>query len=278
MRNFLFNFSIRIMIGSFLLASLISGFAVAHFAVGNSAYQPPAFTQGNETESRSIGEYRKDMKAFMKLSKHEDPELQRNAAYNLCELHAQLVNDSRYESSQQIQGFRATIAKRLTTYVKDCEVAKKRAQRANKKNGAASKQQVASNAGFATRLPESQNSENRTDETDAYETGSYETSNYDPSSAMDAASSDSNSLMGQFGGGPNQFFGYAGGRFAPPWDHGEELRGLIESTINPDHWRRNGGNGSIEYFRPLRVLVIGASMRVQDDTLDLLRTLRSNSR
>ena len=262
--HFLFNFSIRIMIGSFLLASLISGFAVAHYAVGTTDHN----VKNDTAESRTIGQYMRDKKAFMKLSKNDDPQLKRNAVYNLCKLHHELVQDKRFQTSKQIQGLRATIAKRLQNYAAEVKTAKKRAERDKKKQKSA-KTKVASDSdsapnaetGFANRLPES-----HADEDD----GS------DLDDEMFATSSDSHFVMGQFTGGPNQFFGYAGGQFASPWDHGEELLGLIESTVNPSHWRRNGGNGSIEYFRPLRVLVIGASMQVQDDTLNLLNTLRSN--
>ena len=190
--HFLYQFSIRIMIGSFLLASLVSGFAVAHFTAGSVAVDEA------ESSSRSIGEYRKDMKAFMKLSKNEDQQLQRNATYNLCELHAELVDDSRFDSSQQIQGFRATIAKRLENYSKEMKLKKKRADRAKKKQGLVANDQIAAGTRFTTRLPESQNN----DSDDGHSADD-----------MYSATSDSNDTMGQFTGGPNQFFGYAGGRF-----------------------------------------------------------------
>jgi hypothetical protein len=45
---------------------------------------------------------------------------------------------------------------------------------------------------------------------------------------------------------------------APPFtgDYGPDLVDLIETVIAPSTWERNGGPGSIYYYRPLRVLVI----------------------
>lgn len=45
---------------------------------------------------------------------------------------------------------------------------------------------------------------------------------------------------------------------APPFtgDYGPDLVDLIQTVISPSTWERNGGPGSIYYYRPLRVLVI----------------------
>jgi hypothetical protein len=54
-----------------------------------------------------------------------------------------------------------------------------------------------------------------------------------------------------------------GGR--PARDAGEELADLIESTISPSTWARNGGQGDIYYWRPGMALVILAPQGVHED-------------
>lgn len=76
-----------------------------------------------------------------------------------------------------------------------------------------------------------------------------------------------------------RLWNYVGGNSAGPFcDHGPELVRLIESTINPDFWRVNGGNGVIHYYQPLRILVVSGTSQVHDDLTGLLRTLRANGR
>ena len=63
---------------------------------------------------------------------------------------------------------------------------------------------------------------------------------------------------------------------APPFagDYGNDLADLIQTVIAPDTWVRNGGQGSIYYYRPLRVLVIRQTGEVQErigGTIDGLR-------
>ena len=63
---------------------------------------------------------------------------------------------------------------------------------------------------------------------------------------------------------------------APPFtgDYGPDLVDLIETVIAPSTWERNGGPGSIYYYRPLRVLVIRQTGEVHGQiggTIDALR-------
>jgi hypothetical protein len=60
----------------------------------------------------------------------------------------------------------------------------------------------------------------------------------------------------------------AGGRAAR--DAGEDLADLIESTISPSTWARNGGLGDIYYWRPGMALVILAPQAVHGDVGGLL--------
>ena len=63
---------------------------------------------------------------------------------------------------------------------------------------------------------------------------------------------------------------------APPFagDYGPDLADLIQTVIAPSTWERNGGPGTIYYYRPLRVLVIRQTGEVHNQiggTLDALR-------
>ncbi len=219
------------------------------------AGQTIAIEGENDTSApiqRSLGDYRRDLKAFMKHSKCDQPEIQRAAIYNLCELHYTIVHDPRFESSQTLQGMRVVAANRLKDFANRF---KKQKMRNNRKHPKASLRAIERSTRVATteRVPQT----HQATEND-----------------VDAAMAGSFDAMSRIGGGPSQIFTYAGGRFAPPWDHGADLVDLIENTINPAFWQRNGGTGVIHYFQPLRVLVVGASAQAHEDTLDLLKKIR----
>ncbi len=260
------------LVGPYLLAAFILIF----ISTGVEFVKAEKTDPPNASSQRTIGQYRKDVKAFMKLSKHDDPSLQRNAIYNLCALHYELASDSRFESSSQIQSFRVIVAKRLAGYVKEFkkqQTTLERLEKKTKRHSSTNNSRQKSNetGSFGTQSGDSQRPLTGTGEF----TLKSETDTQSETDEMYQAAADSYHSMGQVSGGPNQLFDYAGGRFAPPWDHGPDLVALITSTIDPAFWRQNGGNGSIHYFRPLRVLVIGATTRVHDDTLGLLMKLRA---
>ncbi len=218
------------------------------------------------TNHRSIGDYRRDLKKFMKLSKNDDDQLQRNAIFNLCALHHELVFDPRFKSSDQIQSFRVVVAKRLNGFAKEVKKAKLVEQRNDKKQNRILGDQGSSqsSAGFENYQNTGEpNSNDQSNDDQEYE-------------AMFQSASQTYQDLGQISGGPNQVFNYAGGQYGSPWDHGDELVALIQNTVDPDGWRDNGGNASIHYFRPLRVLVINASQRTHDKTEDLLWMLRAS--
>lgn len=68
----------------------------------------------------------------------------------------------------------------------------------------------------------------------------------------------------------------AGAAAAPPFppDYGLELADLIQTVIAPSTWERNGGPGSIYYYRPRQVLVIRQTGRVHEDIGDVIEQLR----
>jgi hypothetical protein len=58
-------------------------------------------------------------------------------------------------------------------------------------------------------------------------------------------------------------------------DYGPELVELIQATISPATWDINGGNGSVVYFAPLRVLVVSAPGTVHNRIGGVLGQLRA---
>lgn len=275
--------------GSFMFGSIVSGILVlVSFSAATEFVAPKNAIVVEDKDHRSIREYRQDVKAFMKLSKNDDEQIQRNAIYNLCVLHQELVADPRFETSSQVQSFRVVVANRLEGYSKEFKKKQAVAVRLEKKHSSKSKSDANSNT-----LQNSVGNSNALDTTGLVENesvgggqteelgsgaASEEPSDSETYAAMHDAAAESYSSMAAFSGGPNNLFGYAGGRFAPPWDHGPELVALITSTIDPSFWRQNGGNGAIHYFRPLGVLVIGATTRVHQDTNELLLRIRQAGR
>ena len=218
-------------------------------------------------QQRSIGDYRGDVKTFMKLSKSKDQQVQRNAIFNLCALHHELVSDSRFRTSTKVQSFRVVVAKRLETYSKKQLKQLKRHELAAAKRAKLAKRNSDPLAN-ESKKPGTQSQDER--QADQVAQPEYE---FD---AILQSASDSYDSLGQFSGGPAQVFNYAGGRIGgAPWDHGQSLVDLIQNTIDPTFWRDNGGNGTIYYYRPSRVLVINASQRIHELTEDLLWKLRA---
>lgn len=246
--------TVRSLIGLLVVSTITLTWCFGSF--NNIADRNRSQASESTASHRSIREYRLDVKTFMKLSKSKDAQTQRNAIFNLCELHWELVTDPRFETNQQVQGFRVVVAKRLDGFVKDFRNQQRREYRKTKAGNADDTDGEPDVNGLAV-VDGHENSDARTEQ------------------EMYAASSDAYSLIGQFAGGPNQLFGYAGGQLGPPWDHGPELVALIQNTIDPSFWRENGGNGVIHYFKPLRVLVVGATTQVHHETLDLLYKLRA---
>jgi hypothetical protein len=85
-----------------------------------------------------------------------------------------------------------------------------------------------------------------------------------------------NGVLAQWGGGggqPGGFGGAMGGQGAVKDDAGEDLVDLIQKTISPGSWDRNGGPGSIYYWRPGRAIVVSAGDDVHDQVGDLLEQM-----
>lgn len=246
--------------------SMFASVGVAQLRAGlvNSLIVAAFVGEESKLDQKPIGDFRKDLKSFMKRSKQKDDPIQRyGAIVDLCLLHDQIVNDSRFQANQQLKGFRAVAAERLKKCSREIEIDIKRAERelakqAKRREADSSKDRSRKNG----------DGELFDDQSDS------EFSSEQISSLWQAEDMDSITRMT---GGPIRIWSYSGGNFAGPLcDHGPDLVRLIESTINPDFWRSNGGNGVIEYYQPLRVLVVSASSQVHDEMTTLLRTLRRN--
>ena len=205
-------------------------------------------TSSNEDSAvRKIGDYRKDLKTFVKNSKSKDEPIRFGAILNLCALHDQLVRDQRYEHNTQLHGFRAIAADRLKKCSKEIELQLLRIERKQNKNRDRLEEPIVDESFLVLRLQQRIISEDM-------------------------------QTMTSLTGGPVNLWQYTGNPAGPLCDHGPELVNLIESTVNPEFWRRNGGNGIIEYYQPLRIIVVGASSQIHDEMYDLLSTLRGNRR
>jgi hypothetical protein len=56
-------------------------------------------------------------------------------------------------------------------------------------------------------------------------------------------------------------------------DAGNDLSEVIQTTIAPNSWERNGGPGTIRYWRPRRAMVVRASSDVHNRIGDLLEQM-----
>jgi hypothetical protein len=228
---------------------------------------------------RPIGQVRRDVQAFVKNSKQtEDLRLQVGAIVDLCAIHHEIVTDPRFAANSSLQSLRAVAAKRLKDYRKYLAIEITRQNRmlsGKKKADANSTSEITASGNTAG----TDTASGKVDGTSPPQQNDADILLASDPPDLDEVLYDSMAggmyTMGRFVGGPAQVWGYVHGNFAPPWDHGEELVRLIENTINPDFWRTNGGDGSLHYFQPLRILVVSASSQVHDDLTDFLRLMRS---
>ncbi len=271
------SFSLRLMANSlFVGAALIS--------LGS----PKLFAQDldNETNSvRKISDIRKDLKVFMKLSKSPDPQTERIAVYNLCQLHREIAVSPKFIESPLLQGMRVVIAKRLTSYSTDFENSLKRLARQKKKTPINRESEPlasseATKPHSQLRLVDNGDPDQPTSKVDDSQNGFGLLAN--PADEAELESSMWNSAVSSYeslncvSGGPERIFTLIGGQLAPPWDHGQDLVDLITTVIHPNSWRRNGGNASIHYYQPSRVLVLHASLQGHQETSNLLEKLRGS--
>ena len=210
-----------------------------------------------QLEFKAVGEYRKDLKLFIQKSKSKDDPTERlGAVINLCLLHEELVNDPRLRVNNRLKSFRAMAAARLKKCSKEIELELLRYEKAIAKRERDRLDVVVNTSeNVVAKQPDEL-----------------------PFEWYAKVVSDDLRMISDLSGGPINLWKYTGNPAGPVCDYGPDLVRLIESTINPEFWRRNGGNGIIEYYQPLRILVVTASSKVHDDMSDLLNTMRKIGR
>ncbi len=231
---------------------MFSSVLLMNLATTSSYERLPVLDRSAESQSaKAVGNYRKDVMAFVKRSKNKtNNNLRFGAVVDLCMLHCEIVNDARFSRNKQLQGFRAIAADRLSKCKREIEIEIKREVR---------------------RLARLETSKDRS--------GSQAVSNSSmPTEEItyEALIIENMQTLTQISGGPINLWGYTGGNFGPNGicDYGPDLVRLIENTISPDSWQNNGGTGVIHYYRPLRILVVSASSQVHDNLSDLLEQLK----
>lgn len=237
------------------------------------------------TTIRKVSDFRKDLKVFMKLSKSQDSSTERIAIYNLCQLHREIARSPRFDESLQLQGMRVVIAKRLAAYSADFKNSLKRSERKKKKTPEnRDLDLLPPEDSEQPRHPNSQLAETRDEALNQSNSSRTGLASLDESadeaeleSSMWSSAITSYDSLSCVSGGPDRFFSLIGGHLAPPWDHGQDLVDLITTVIHPKAWRNSGGNASIHYYQPSRVLVLHASLQGHNETTNLLEKLRGSA-
>ena len=247
-----------------LLVVGLSNIVLSTNSGSSQVSQSKVAADSDNVEVKKIGDYRKDLKEFIKQSKSKNESIRFGAVLNLCLLHEQIVNDHRFDYNSQLKGFRAVAADRLNKCKKEINLQILRYERALEKKNNRSNQVNRNNLEHGESggldLPQG------TDD-DEFSFRRYE----------ELLSNDMFS-MSSLAGGPINLWQYTGNPAGPICDHGPDLVNLIETTIRPEFWRKNGGNGIIEYYQPLRIIVVGASSQVHGEITELLNGLRLNGR
>jgi len=184
--------------------------------------RPPA------VDDRGFHEYQQQISDLFKQESQAESEIERAAAVRaMCDLHRQILRDSRYATSPVLKEYRGRLWSRLTKIKTEL------------------KQELARDAKV---------NQARLDDVAALETADR--------AAVIAADSLATSLalLDQTQGGPGSLLAFGGGA-APP-DNGAALVALIERTINPAFWDTAGGPGTIVYYAPLQCLVVRATAEV----------------
>jgi len=192
-----------------------------------------------QTAERAFHEYQREISDLLKHeSQAKDRTARATAVRRMCDLHREIVHDSRYSTSDVLKEYRSRLWSRLTKVKTEL------------------KQQLA----------RSKANKDALDNLAALETAD--------SLSLAAADSLASSLaiLDQARGGPGGLFAFGGG--PGPADWGPDLVDLIERTINPSFWDVVGGPGTIIYYRPLQCLVVRATGEVHGNVGGLIGDLR----
>jgi hypothetical protein len=157
----------------------------------------------------------------------------------MCQLHRQIVSDSRFTTSDALKEYRGRLWSRLTKIKTEL------------------KQQLARHA---------KANQEALDNIQVLETA-------EPAAIAAADSlATSLSLLDQSQGGPGALLAFGGGALIEA--NGRELVELIERTINPAFWDVVGGPGTIMYYAPLQCLVVRATSEIHGHAGALAEDLR----
>lgn len=194
---------------------------------------------------RGFLDYQRELSdLFRREATTKDNAVRAAAIRSLCGLHAKLVSDSRYSTSDTLKEYRARIWSRLT------------------KVKAELKREFGRDAAAREALEQ--------------------VAVLERADALSAIAADSLaaslSLAGQSQSGPGSLLGGSTGALGGPagtGDYGPDLVALIERTINPAFWDVVGGPGSIVYYQPLQCLVVRATSEVHGNLGGLVGGLRA---
>jgi hypothetical protein len=189
--------------------------------------------------TRGLHEFSQRISELLKLeSRAKDSSARAAAVCAMCELHSQIVRDSRYATSDALKEYRSRLWSRLT------------------KIKAELKQQLA---------------RNKTSKSALDDLAVLEAADSLSVSVADSVAA-SLAMLDQMQGGPGPLLAFGGAAVRTDW--GPDLVDLIERTINPSFWDVAGGPGTIVYFRPLQCLVVRATAEVHGNVGGLIGNLR----
>lgn len=215
---------------------MITSFFLA-FAAAYGADDP-----AGAAKPRGLHEFPKQISELFKREVQTKDDLSARAAVigEMCELHRQIVSDSRFTTSDALKEYRGRLWSRLTKIKTEL------------------KQQLARDAKV---------NKEALDDIRVLESA-------DPAAlaASDSLAA-SLSLLDQSQGGPAAMLGFGGGAVTEA--SGRALVELIERTINPAFWDVAGGPGTIMYYAPLQCLVVRATSEIHGHVGALAEDLRA---
>jgi hypothetical protein len=217
--------------------------AIAQSGNGRSAVSENAPAEQTRTVAattdRGFHEYQREIsELFKRDSQAKEPAARAVAVRQMCELHGEIVHDSRYSTSDVLKEYRSRLWSRLTKVKTEL------------------KQQLARGKGNKDALDN---------------LATLEAADSLSLAAADSLAS-SLAILDQAQGGPGRLLAFGGG--PGPADWGPDLVDLIERTINPSFWDVVGGPGTIIYYRPLQCLVVRATGEVHGNVGGLIGDLR----
>jgi hypothetical protein len=210
-----------------------------------------------DTEWRFL-RYKGDMEAITrKFDRADRFEERMIPLVDMCGLYLRIVGDSRFARSEDLQGYRGRIAKRL-------QAAMRELKKQNEVLAAEKPDSMAKAEKSDPNMPEALFSRN-------FSTAVMDTHWQLAAGFCGGAGSfsfRSNGLHGSSG------YFFRGSNAGEPFDNGPELVALIEAILHPDFWASGGGSGVLHYYRPFRVLVVRATTEVHEDLTMFLKALR----